>query len=455
MPRRLPQQLASLVFACAAMTGAAAAELGDAKVNSHIGQAISADVELIALDDAANPVQVRIASTDVYQGANLDMPPLLASVNMNVMRRDGKQFLHVTSTKPANADHLHLYLELTDAGRKSVRLVTLWFTPDPTPPARLPAPVPAPAAEPVPAAAIKATLASVTKLARESAARAALAPAIKPVPEQAGAAAAERAGKWIQEPVAKAAAPAAQPAEPLAKPPEPLVKAPAPAVKVAEPVAKPAAKPAEPVAPTLAWTPPVRPAAVRLPKATPPPACVRAPSAEETACAALDVKNAELKAQIAKLESRVNALQGASAREVAPVADKVKDVKQAAPAAKPAQSAAASALFSAASGEPASASASAASIASALAIASVPAGEPVRAAVHKTAAKVRAAQHAAAPEPATGMPWGWIAGAGAAVFVLIGAGQQLLRRRRRPKGKVMVPLATSEPADEQVEPTLG
>jgi hypothetical protein len=261
-------------------------------------------------------------------------------------------------------------------------------------------------------------------------------------------------GKWVPEPVVKAPAPVAQPAEPVAKPPEPVVKAADPVAKPPQPVAKPF----EPVAPALAWTPPPRPAVVRLPKVTPPPACPRQPSAEESACTALDVKNAELRAQIAKLESRVNALQGAGARETPPVPEKAKDVKPAPPAAKVAPpvaaSAAAPALFSAAASEPASASANAASIAAALAIASVPAGEPVVPAVHKTSAKLRFVQPKAAPQPAGGMPWGWIAGAGAAVFVLIGA-VQLWRRRRRSSDKVMVPLQASDAVEEQVEPTLG
>jgi hypothetical protein len=61
-----------------------------------------------------------------------------------VMRRDGRQFLHVTSLRPVGADHVHLYLELVDKGQRAVRLATLWLTPDPNP-----APVPARAAGPV------------------------------------------------------------------------------------------------------------------------------------------------------------------------------------------------------------------------------------------------------------------------------------------------------------------
>ncbi|QNA99259.1 hypothetical protein [Massilia sp. Se16.2.3] len=136
----LSSLLAASVFPAA---GAHAAELGEAKVGSHIGQPLVADVELTMIDDAANPVQVRLADPNVYRGANIAMPAVLGSLNMSVMRRDGRQFLHLTSLKPVEGRHLHLYLDLADGKERQVRLVTLWLTPDPNP---VPVPAPAPAA---------------------------------------------------------------------------------------------------------------------------------------------------------------------------------------------------------------------------------------------------------------------------------------------------------------------
>jgi hypothetical protein len=146
MARCLSSFLTTFLLAWLTLVHAHAAELGDARVSSHIGQQLVADIELTALDDAAAQVQVRLASPDVYRGANIAMPAVLATMNMSVMQRDGRQFLHVTSLKPVESDHLHLYLELVDGGRRSVRLSTLWLTPDPNP-----APPPAPRiAEPAP-----------------------------------------------------------------------------------------------------------------------------------------------------------------------------------------------------------------------------------------------------------------------------------------------------------------
>jgi hypothetical protein len=146
MAHRLALSLTSFALAFAACGGVLAAELGEAKVVSYIGQQLVADIELTAIEDPAAAVQVRLASIDVYSGASLDMPAVLGSLRMSVMRRDGRQFLHIVSLKPVESERLHLFLELTDGARRVVRQATLALTPDPTPPAPPvpPAPPPAP-----------------------------------------------------------------------------------------------------------------------------------------------------------------------------------------------------------------------------------------------------------------------------------------------------------------------
>jgi hypothetical protein len=150
MACRLP-----LILTCALLAGAAqAAELGEPRVSSFLGQPLVADIELTMLEDAANPVQVRLAHPDVYRGANIGMPAVLSTLRMSVMRRDGRQFLHLTSLGKVESEHLHLYLELADGAQRSVRLATLWLSPDPNPaPPPVPVvapPVPAKAAQPAP-----------------------------------------------------------------------------------------------------------------------------------------------------------------------------------------------------------------------------------------------------------------------------------------------------------------
>ena len=250
MARRTRLFLSSL--ALAALPLSHAAELGDPRVSSHIGQPLVADVELTMLDDAATPVQVRVASPEVYNGAGIAVPPVLSSLNLSVMRRDGRQFLHVTSLRPVDADHVHLYLELVDKGQRAVRLATLWLTPDPNP-APNPAPPPAPPPAPVRVAA------------------SASAPAPAQSPDAVLLAQVERARTAHVAPVARREA-----TKPVAPPPRPAVRRPQP-VAVARPEIHP-------------------------------PACAR-PAEEVQACAALGAKNDELRARLGQVEDRVKKLQ--------------------------------------------------------------------------------------------------------------------------------------------------
>lgn len=239
--RTLPSTLALL----SALGSAHAAELGEARVSSHIGQPLVADIELTMIDDPSAAVSVRLASPEVYNGAGIALPPALASVTMSVMRRNGRQFLHVTTLRQVDSDHLHLYLELADKGQRTVRLATLWLTPDPNPaPAPAPAPLPVPA--PVPAAVTHA----------------------EPTPKAAPVAPAVPARKAI-------------------------------AVRKPEPAA--AAEPKAPAPKPLPLPMHARPAAA-------PAVCTRQ-AEQASVCVALDGKNAELKQQIGVLEGKVKSLQ--------------------------------------------------------------------------------------------------------------------------------------------------
>ena len=160
MAIRASHIVSSLLLACVATaTVAHAAELGEAKVASHIGQPLAASVELTMIEDAAAKVGVALAHPDVYRGANIAMPAVLSGLNLSVERRDGRQFLQLSTGKPVESRHLHVYLELLDGGQRSVRLVTLWLTPDPNPaPAPVATPIPIPVPVPVPVAVASRTV---------------------------------------------------------------------------------------------------------------------------------------------------------------------------------------------------------------------------------------------------------------------------------------------------------
>ena len=268
--RRLLSTAILSIAAAGALSIAHAAELGEARVSSHIGQQLVADIELAQVDDPAAQVSVRLASPEVYNGAGIALPSVLASLNLSVMRREGRQFIHVTSLRPVDAEHLHLYLELGDKGQRTVRLVTLWLTPDPNPapalaPAPAPAPVPMPAPLPAPApvrAAVAPVLATRTALSAHLSA-----PLPAPLP-----------------------APLAAASPPTAPMPRPLQRIkPAPAAP-AVPVRKPA------------------PAPVAAHVDSQPAACAPRPD-EAQACTVLGAKNAALRGQLDKLEEKVKGLQ--------------------------------------------------------------------------------------------------------------------------------------------------
>jgi hypothetical protein len=367
------------LLAVASCVAAHAAELGEARVSSHIGQPLVADIELATIDDPAALVSVRLASSEVYSGAGIAMPPALSSVNLSVMKRDGRQFLHVTSLRPVDADHLHLYLELADKGQRTVRLATLWLTADPNP---------APVISTAPSVAAHAEPAAVAAPGPLQARKPVAVPTLAPVPVPSPAAA-----------VVRKAEPPSRPAE------EEGAKQPAP-IALRQRI-KPAAETAHD-APKAAVLPPLP-----IHAQQPAPAACAHQAEQAKVCAALDGKNAALKERIGALEGKVKSLQAtlrapAAAIPAAPVA----------PATVAAVSTAASASASAqaeAAHEP-------------------PGPKPISAIKPLVPRKPMTPP----PEPETGLPWGWIGGA-TALLLALGGAVLLLRRRARTVRKVDIP----------------
>lgn len=151
LSKRLTIRALALPVLAAALCGSLrAAELGEIKVNSHIGQQLSADIELVDLTAAdLGDLQARLANPDVFKGANVGMPPVLSGLYISIARRDNKRFLHLTTLQPVNADALHLFVELSSGGRQIIRAASLWLTPEP-PGQRAANVAAAPVAEPVP-----------------------------------------------------------------------------------------------------------------------------------------------------------------------------------------------------------------------------------------------------------------------------------------------------------------
>ncbi len=247
-----PRRLGAIAIAALACAGAGAAELGEVALRSYIGQPLVADIELGALaPDEVAGLQVRLASPDVYRGANIGMHPALQTVQISIVRREQRQYLHITSQRRIDADYLHLYLEMSAGGRSAVRAATLWLTPDPTP-------APAPA---LPAAAPAAAAAAAAAAAPEAAPSAALIAA--------------RARAAMPQP------PATVPAAPPAKAP-PGHAAPVRSAAMPVPIAKPQRAAAS---------------------------CAPGSAGEAKVCLALDQKNAALTSKLVELEGKIKVLQ--------------------------------------------------------------------------------------------------------------------------------------------------
>jgi len=304
MPRFIAAS--SIALALIASAPVCGAELGDISVRSHVGQQLSADIELADLTAAdLNELQVRLARPDVFKGANVAMNPALAGLNIAVVKRDSRRVLHLTTLQPVNAELVHIFFELSSGGRQTIRTASLWLTPEPAGAAtpRVAAAVPAVAPAPVPVAtppaaaattttasaapAVTANSAPVLVPAKTSPAAARVVPAARPMPsmspdEETMKAAAERSfAAHTGQAVAPAVAPAPKPS-------------PSSAVATKAATAAPALMPAK-----LAVAP-ARPAQACSPEQL---------EASTQQCAAADASNKALTTKLVDLEGKVRQLQ--------------------------------------------------------------------------------------------------------------------------------------------------
>ncbi len=302
LSKRLTIRTLALPLLAAALCGAPrAAELGEIKVNSHIGQQLSADIELVDLTAAdLADIQARLANPDVFKGANVAMPPALGGLYISIAKRDNKRFLHLTTLQPVNAEALHLFLELNSGGRQIIRAASLWLTPEP--PGQRPVTVAAmPAAEPVP-------------LAAAAAKPAAPAPAAVSPPSQANSEAglneaAQRAFAHRQQVAMdkareQSANPPPQPAPAAVPKPEPD-RAPGPTPSTHKVTPKPATAAATASAPSV----------------TPAPSAAAAPSCAPAKQVEAQLRQCEaMTSKLADIEGKVHRLQIAAAAPAAAAA---------------------------------------------------------------------------------------------------------------------------------------
>ncbi|MDP1537444.1 MAG: FimV/HubP family polar landmark protein [Burkholderiales bacterium] len=108
-----------------------AAGLGRLNVQSSLGQPLSAEIDLVAVrGDEASTLNVRLASPDAYQQANLQYNAGITGLRLSIERRpNGQSFIKVTGNRPVNEPFVDLLIELSWSGGKLVREYTALLDP--------------------------------------------------------------------------------------------------------------------------------------------------------------------------------------------------------------------------------------------------------------------------------------------------------------------------------------
>lgn len=88
--------------------------LGDIRSNSHLNQPLSAKIELLSTStQEAKQVQVRLASSDVFNRVGIDRPAYLNSLKFTSTIQNGKPVILVSSSQPIKEPFLNFLLEVS------------------------------------------------------------------------------------------------------------------------------------------------------------------------------------------------------------------------------------------------------------------------------------------------------------------------------------------------------
>lgn len=123
----------SMVAGCCAWftVAAHAVGLGALTIQSALGQPLSAEIEVSALQaDEFARVLARIASPEEYQAAKLVYAPLLRQLRIAAERRkDGRTFLKITSFAPINEPTLDLLVDFNWRGGRLLQKYSVLLDP--------------------------------------------------------------------------------------------------------------------------------------------------------------------------------------------------------------------------------------------------------------------------------------------------------------------------------------
>ncbi|MCV2368764.1 FimV/HubP family polar landmark protein [Roseateles oligotrophus] len=111
-------------------SGAWALGLGRLSVQSALGETLKAEIDITSLSaDEAGSLKVRIAPPESYRATGVEYNSVLTSTQVQVVKKDGRTFLRVSSDRAVQEPFVDVILELTWANGRLVREYTLLFDP--------------------------------------------------------------------------------------------------------------------------------------------------------------------------------------------------------------------------------------------------------------------------------------------------------------------------------------
>ena len=128
---------------CMAASGASALGLGRLQVQSALGEALRAEIDVTSISpEEQGNLRLRVASPEAYRAAGVDYNAVLPGTQVELRRRpDGRPFLKITSDRGVQEPFIDVILELNWPTGRLVREYTMLFDPPTTARATPPAPV--------------------------------------------------------------------------------------------------------------------------------------------------------------------------------------------------------------------------------------------------------------------------------------------------------------------------
>ena len=183
MKKRTPQwalrEIAAVAAVAAALTAAPSAwalGLGRLSVQSALGEALRAEIDVTSLTpEEGSNLRVAVAPPDSYRVAGIDYNAVLPATEVSLQRRaDGTPYLRIVRSRTVQEPFVDLILELSWPSGKLLREYTLLFDP---PSSKVPAAAPTAPVVTAPAPAPRAPVAAPAPVAPALAAAPAPAPA--------------------------------------------------------------------------------------------------------------------------------------------------------------------------------------------------------------------------------------------------------------------------------------